>query len=227
MTKQKKGIGHCYLPCCGVKVWYFISLKKPFVFMDKLWHCIQQFGKTGEAYLNQAVFLGEMCLFPNFCHEPRTYEVVCKFVNSVNSQYKSWDSSIGDLFVFAKPSRYCSFDKGCIRTRNVVNLCDFGKYLYPEVGNILDTHYWDELDIYRRAEYFSQDKFEEFINSRFRNEPDFKIFFETIIQRMFHKSNHEITFYSLVNDRNENTAFAPYILIGDSCILTIAKRWVL
>ncbi|MEH2285620.1 MAG: hypothetical protein V7K90_30630 [Nostoc sp.] len=194
--------------------------------MDKLWRCIQQFGKTGEAYFNQAVFLGEMCLFTNFCHEPSTYEVVCKFVDSMNSQYKSWDSSIGDLFVFAKPSRYCSFDKGYIRTRDVVNLCDFGKYLYPEVGNILDTHYWDELDIYRRAEYFSQDKFEKFMNSRFRDEPDLEIFFETIIQRLFPKSNHEITFYSLVNDMNENTAFAPYILIGDSCILTIAKRWV-
>lgn len=100
--------------------------------MDKLWRCIQQFGKTGEAYLNQAVFLGEMCLFPNFCHEPSTYEVVCKFVDSMNSQHKSWDSSTGDLFVFAKPSRYCSFDKGCVRTRDVVNLCDFGKYLYLE-----------------------------------------------------------------------------------------------
>ncbi|MBW4674429.1 MAG: hypothetical protein KME52_10530 [Desmonostoc geniculatum HA4340-LM1] len=110
--------------------------------MDKLWHCIQQFGKTGEAYFNQAVFLGEMCLFPNFCHEPSTYEVVCKFVDSVNSQYKSWDSSIGDFFVFAKPSGYCSFDKGCISTRDVVNLCDFGKYLYPEAGNILNIHYW-------------------------------------------------------------------------------------
>ncbi|MEH1906356.1 MAG: hypothetical protein V7L05_09835 [Nostoc sp.] len=198
--------------------------------MDKLWHCIRQFGKTGEAYFNEAVFLGEMCLFPNFCHEPSTYEVVCKFVNSVNSmnsQYESWDSSGGNLFVFAKPSGYRHFDKGCIRTRNVVNLCDFGKDLYPEVRNILDRHYWDELDIYRRAEYFSQDKFEKFINYKFRNEPDFKIFFETIIQKLFLKSNHEITFYSLVNDMNENTAFAPYILIGDSCILTIAKRWVL
>ncbi len=72
-----------------------------------------------------------MCLFPNFCQEPSTYEVVRKFVDSVNSQYKSWDSSIGDLFVFAKLSGYRSFDKGYIRTRNVVNLCEFGKYLYP------------------------------------------------------------------------------------------------
>lgn len=103
--------------------------------MDKLWHCIDQFGKTGEAYFNEAVFLGEMCLFPNFCHEPSTYKVVHKFVNSINSQDKYWDSSIGDLKVFAKPSGYRSFDKGYIRTHDVVNLCNFGKYLYPEVGH--------------------------------------------------------------------------------------------
>ncbi|MEH2240948.1 hypothetical protein [Nostoc sp.] len=60
--------------------------------MDKLWHCIQQFGRTGEAYFNEAVFLGEMCLFPNFCQEPSTYKVVRKFVDSINSQDKSWDS---------------------------------------------------------------------------------------------------------------------------------------
>lgn len=53
--------------------------------MDKPWHCIQQFGTTGEAYFNQTVFLGEMCLFPNFCHEPSTYKVVRKFVDTVNS----------------------------------------------------------------------------------------------------------------------------------------------
>jgi hypothetical protein len=194
--------------------------------MDKLRHCIDQFGKTGEAYFNEAVFLGEMCLFPNFCQEPSTYKVVRKFVDTINSQDKSWYGSIGDLKVFAKCSGYRSFDKGCIRTRDVVNLCEFGKYLYPEVGNILG-YYWDELDIYRRAECFSQDKFENLINSWFRDQPDFEVFFETIIKRLFLKSNYEITFYSLVNDLNENTAFAPYILIGDRCILTIVKRWVL
>jgi len=195
--------------------------------MSQLWHCIQQFGKTGEAYFNEAVFVGEMCLFPNFCHEPSTYEVVRKFVDRVNTQNLCWDSGRGDLKVFAKCSGYRSFDKGYIRTLDIVNLCNFGKYLYPEVGNILSIHYWDELDIYRRAECFSQDKFEEWINSWLRNEVDFEIFFETIIQRLFPKSNHQITFYSLVNDWNENTAFAPYILIGDSCILTLAERWVL
>nr|MDZ8005229.1 hypothetical protein [Nostoc sp. DedSLP05]MDZ8102507.1 hypothetical protein [Nostoc sp. DedSLP01] len=223
----KNSMGHCLSSLCGVKICYFTSLKNQFLFMDKLCHCIEQFGTTGEAYFNQAVFLGSMCLFPNFCQEPSTYKVVRKFVDTVNSQDKYWDSGIGDLKVFAKPSGYRSFDKGYIRTRDVVNLCEFGKYLYPDIGNILDTNYWDELDIYRRAECLSQDKFENLINFWFRNQLNFEIFLETIIKRLFHKSNYEITFYSLLNDWNENTAFAPYILIGDSCVLTIVKKWVL
>ncbi|RUT03831.1 hypothetical protein DSM106972_047450 [Dulcicalothrix desertica PCC 7102] len=195
--------------------------------MDKLRHCVDQFGKIGEVYFDKAVFLGTMCLFPNFCQEPSTYEVIRNFVDNLNSQYQSWDSGLGDLKVFAKRRGYRSFDKGYIRTRDVVNLCEFGKSLYPEVGNILDTDYWDELAIYRRAECLSQDAFEKWINSYLRNKLNFDAFFDTIIQRLFPNSNHQITFYSLVDDGNSNTAFAPYILIGDSCILTIAQRWVL
>lgn len=128
-------MAYCLSSLCNIKTCYFISLKKRALFIDKLWHCIDQFGRTGEAYFNEAVFLGEMCLFPNFCQEPSTYKVVRKFVDILNSQYdESWDSGIGDLKVFAKRSGYRSFDKSYIRTRDVVNLCEFGKYLYPEVG---------------------------------------------------------------------------------------------
>ncbi len=57
---QKKGVGLCLssLLRCQNVLFYQLKKKRFFLFMDKLWHCIPQFGKTAEAYFNEAIFLG-------------------------------------------------------------------------------------------------------------------------------------------------------------------------
>ncbi|BAY21527.1 hypothetical protein NIES2100_12820 [Calothrix sp. NIES-2100] len=59
--------------------------------MDKLLLCIQQFGEAARLHVDEAILLGEMCLLPNLCHEPATFEVISAFVNSVNQQSISWE----------------------------------------------------------------------------------------------------------------------------------------
>ncbi|MGV0106702.1 hypothetical protein NSTCB13_05534 [Nostoc sp. DSM 114160] len=194
--------------------------------MDKLSLCIRQFGEAARLHLDEAILLGEMCLLPNFCHEPNTYEVISAFVNSVNSRTLYWGrSSMGEITVFAKPINN-SYDKDRISTLYIANLLKFSRRLYPEMEHYSFGKFWDELDVYRHSEFLNQDAFEMWM-SNFGHEPNLEIFLKRIIPKMFGQPNQNISFYCLVNDENENTDFAPYIFIGNSCILTIARRWIL
>ncbi|GAB1537542.1 hypothetical protein NUACC21_01870 [Scytonema sp. NUACC21] len=194
--------------------------------MDKLILCTRQFGKAARLHLDEAILLGEMCLLPNFCHEPATYEVISAFVNSVNHQslYRE-KGGMGGLTVFAKPINH-SYDKDKISTLRIANLLEFSGHLYPEMRDYSFGKYWDELDVYRRSEFLNQETFKTWIGG-FWHAPNFQEFLKIIINKMFGSPNQNISFYCLVNDENENTDFAPYIFIGNSCILTIARRWIL
>jgi len=50
---------------------------------------------------------------------------------------------------------------------------------------------------------------------------------EILNSKLFSSSNRNISMYCITEDNNENTSFAPYFFVGDSCVAIIAKRWIL
>jgi hypothetical protein len=202
--------------------------------------CINQHGEAARAYIDQAVALGEMCLLPNVGFEPELQDVISGLLEQQNPS----ESGVRDIKVFAKSSEFTAFDRSVIELNNVVKLFDFGKQLYPEeiarmeVYDQLDE-YWNESKIYRRAKDIDTTEFRTWINGIFAEDPDedepqspdrrdkVARLVEILSPRLFSDSKRHISMYCTTEDNNENTSFAPYFFIGDSCLVIVAKRWIL
>ena len=48
---------------------------------------------------------------------------------------------------------------------------------------------------------------------------------EVLLQASLPLLGQRIVWYRMVDDNNENCGFAPYIFVGDRCLIVVAKQW--
>lgn len=205
--------------------------------------CIEQHGESARAYVDTAVVLGGMCLLPNFGFDPSVHDVIRDVLQSQNP---SW-SGIRDIKVFAKASRCTEFDKNVIELSKLEEMFNLGKQLYSEEIAEMEVYdqfgdYWTTSDMYRGSKEFDINEFSSWMYEIFLYVPDelydeeaeddhkkSKVdrLIEIVSPRLFSSSKSTISMYCTTEDNNENTSFAPYFFIGDTCVVIIAKRWIL
>jgi hypothetical protein len=217
--------------------------------------CINQHGEAARANIDQAVALGEMCLLLNVGFEPELQEVISGLLEQQNPsesgvcdikvfakspEFTAFDRNVIELNNVVK-----LFDFG--KQLYPEDMAEM------EVYDQLDE-YWNESNIYRLAKDININQFRTWINEIFSENPDeWKLSMHRIIPenpaedepqspdrrdkvvrlveilslRLFSDSNRHISMYCTTEDNNENTSFAPYFFIGDSCLVIVAKRWIL
>ena len=90
---------------------------------------------------------------------------------------------------------------------------------------------WDELDIYRHAEEISQDGFASWMNNQLLVGKPIESWqqeqLEVLLKAIAPLLDQRIILDHMVDDNNHNCDFAPYIFIGDRCLIVVAKQWEL
>jgi hypothetical protein len=109
--------------------------------------------------------------------------------------------------------------------------------VYDQLGG-----YWSASEIYDGAKEFNIGEFSSWMYDIFLYVPDElyddeagddnrKLIVDRLIEivspRLFSGSKATISMYCTTEDNNENTSFAPYFFIGDTCVAIIAKEWIL
>jgi hypothetical protein len=112
--------------------------------------------------------------------------------------------------------------------------------VYDQLGG-----YWSASEIYSGAKEFNISEFSSWMYNIFVYEPDelYELYgyeaeednrklivdrlIEIVSPRLFSGSKATISMYCTTEDNNENTSFAPYFFIGDTCVVIIAKEWIL
>ena len=204
--------------------------------IDKLELCLRQHGKEAQQYAEQAILVGNVCLIQNFAFKPDLLEALDRlFQNGIINDY----AGICDIKIFRLPRHYLGFYKEQISIRGIVSLFEFCLHLYPgEIGTLGQYQYWDELDIYRRAEVIDSVVFSSRIRDMFgyqgypegleEQAEQLEQFIAAIRPELFYSKIDKIMMYCMVNDNDENCSFAPYIFVGrNGCLLVVARKWVL
>ena len=202
--------------------------------MDKLELCIRQYGQSSHRYADWGIIVGDVCLLPEFGFPSVLLETLDGvFKNGLVNEY----ARIRDLKLFAKPRGYCGFDKERISARMLVSMFELCRQFYPQEIRSPLGEYWDELDIYRRAEFLDSVAFSSLIRNMFGYEgyPEgdeeraekVERFISAIRPELFRDASDKIMLYCMVDDGNENCGFAPYIFVGKGCFLVVAQGWEL
>lgn len=120
----------------------------------------------------------------------------------------------------------------------IVSLFELCMQFYPQYIRGKLSEYWDELDIYRRAEFVNSVAFSSRIRNMFgyqeypegdeEQAEQVERFISAIIPELFTDASDKIMLYCMVDDKNENCGFAPYIFVGEGrCFLLVARGWEL
>jgi hypothetical protein len=125
---------------------------------------------------------------------------------------------------------------------------------YPRLADSLQFRdYWEPLDVFRTSRDIAQADFADWLRSLFLTSEHYgdRIDEEayvptetgnfqlqqresTLLQleaelrpKLFLSARTVASAYCLTNAQNENTPYAPYILIGDRCVIVILREWIL
>lgn len=210
--------------------------------------CLEQHGEAARAYIEKATLLTDMCLLPNF-GMPLSLVQHLTTILQIEKQFGEATPGVGfvkDIKIFAKP-QYSKLNLDNIRQADIVELFNWIKELYPQETTYLEIgEFWDVLDIFRRGQKLNQSQFitwfkELFLGDKYyqssniegskillvnRNER-LKQVLKSLLTPIFQADSSIATIYCLADDSNENTAFAPYIIIGDNSLLVVLKEWSL
>lgn len=193
---------------------------------------IQEYGEIAKPYLERAIPLGVICVVENFDISSILQEALTQIMSGRNQSR----FGVVDIKIFAKP-QYGGFEKDKISTRNISSLFNFTTKLYPdETDNFKIDDYWDEIDIFRSAKELNADEFVEWIKEKLsisyskeqwerKQAKNVHIFIKEIIAKLFCAWVQKVSLYCIVDDSNENTGFAPYIIVGGTCLLVIGQKW--
>ena len=198
--------------------------------------CIQQHGETAGFYSSEAIFVRDACLIQNFGLGAN----MKSYLNIITSNRDRRRLGIVDIKFFAKPKSYC-LGKKLIHTLDIPELITFIKDLYPRDMSYFEPGglcCWDESEIYHCIRELNQDELttwlweklsvgywiEEWVTEQCLS---FELFLEGIAPRLFRSKDMKVSLYRFVDDLNANTDFAPYIVMGDTCLLVLAERWEL
>ena len=150
------------------------------------------------------------------------------------------------LHIYDRPEPLGLMPYEHVRVGNIKGLFTAVKNLWPEDTQYLelDDHYWDALTIYRQSKELSRRKFPAFFRGLFMRdetyieqdpEQQFLKLRTRVLNRLipyladhlFNENTPLISMFSLSDDNNENTAFAPYVFYGQQVVVVVGKRWIL
>ena len=182
---------------------------------------VQQHGETAKAYEDDALVIGSCYLIPNFGFPDSMQESL----DSLLAPRKDWTEGIVDIRVFRKPSGYVLFDTDEETTEfELTDLLSFVCSFYPREYPHRDfPEWWTQDHMLNLAETFDSIDFSVWMQNSVGDEEDVDIFLQSLEAFL----GEEIIFYKMEDDGNENCGFAPYIFIGDECLILMARRWEL
>ena len=150
------------------------------------------------------------------------------------------------LYLYDRPESLGLMPYEHVRVGDIKGMFTAVKNLWPEDTQYLelDDHYWDALTIYRQSKELSRRKFPAFFRGLFMRdetyterdpEQQFLTRRTRVLNRLipyladhlFNENTPLISMFSLSDDNNENTAFAPYVFYGQQLVVLVGKKWIL
>ncbi len=150
------------------------------------------------------------------------------------------------LHIYDRPESLGLMPYENVRVGDIKALFTAVKNLWPEDTQYLelDDHYWDALTIYRQSKELSRRRFPAFFRGLFMRdetyterdpEQQFLTRRTRVLNRLipyladhlFNEHTPLISMFSLSDDNNENTAFAPYVFYGQQLVVVVGKKWIL
>lgn len=225
--------------------------------MDKLEVCIAQHGLQAQELIGQAILLRDICLLPNFSFSPPVSETIKELLEMEErfGRPAYGPPFVTSIQLFAKPQIFLPTASN-INQSVIEALFELGLQLCPFLRELYEYEVEKEY-ILVQIQDFTQDRFitwfkKQFLNAEYFCEPvdedmeEYRLTIEgnkclikreeyiefilsEIIPKLFGSNPENKVFFCPMNDgdHNENIAFVPYFVIGQSCLLFLVKEWIL
>ena len=171
--------------------------------------------------MSESIFLDYMCLTPYKLHGMNLSRIVINHEGC---------GGIRDFRVFQTSGRNF-FSKFSVNAHRIRNLVSFIKLLYPYFDRSLRLdEYWDEIDIYKKIREMNVEELILWLEDKTYDLEQFRSFlFQDDSQKDIFRSfmQEKVCLYCLVDDDNENCAYAPYIIFGKNSLLVFVYEWIL
>ncbi|MEH2318756.1 hypothetical protein [Nostoc sp.] len=142
---------------------------------------------------------------------------------------KTWNHGVVDIRVFTKPEDFTLFDGDEETTEiEIIDLLTLCRNLYPDDYDYSYlSEWWTEEDMQGAAEVLEPLDFAIWMQDTFRpdqSEEESLTIWRKSVQPCL---GEKIIFYKMEDDDNSNWGFAPYLFIGDRCLIVVARCWQL
>lgn len=193
------------------------------MFSKELEKLIQQHGEAAKLYENEAVQIGDIYIIPNFGFEP----TIQNALESLVEHRRVWRHGVVDIRVFAKPKDFQLFESDEENTEiEIIDLVQLCLNLYPREYPGLGE-WWNQEDMLEEAEVMEPLDFAIWMEDTFRPHELEEEAFDRWLKSIKPWLGEEIIFYKMEDDSDSNCGFAPYLFVGDRCLLLVVRLWEL
>lgn len=195
------------------------------MFSQDLEKLIQQHGEAARLYENEAIQIGFIYIIPNFGFESTLQTTL----ESLVDHRRSWRHGVVDIRVFAKPKDCKLFDSDEETTEiEIIDLMQLCRSLYPRQYFYRGLpEWWTQEDMLEKAEVMEPIDFAVWMENTFCPDELEEEAFDTWLNSIKPWLGEEIMFYKMEDDDDSNCGFAPYLFVGDRCLILVARRWQL
>ncbi|KAF3889438.1 MULTISPECIES: hypothetical protein [Nostocales] len=186
---------------------------------------IQQHGEAAKAYENEAVQIGYTYIIPNFGFDA----VMQNTLDLLLAPRKDWNHGVVDIRVFTKPHDYIPFDSNEETTEiEIIDFCSLIRNIYPHEYPYYELpEWWTEEDMQAAAEVLDPLDFAIWIQDTFRPDESEEEILDMWLKSVQPYLGEEVLFYKMEDDNNSNCGFAPYLFVGDRCLILVVRCWQL
>lgn len=186
---------------------------------------IQQHGEAAKAYENEAVQIGYTYIIPNFGFDA----VMQNTLDLLLAPRKDWNHGVVDIRVFTKPHDYIPFDSNEETTEiEIIDFCSLIRNIYPHEYPYYELpEWWTEEDMQAAAEVLNPLDFAIWIQDTFRPDESEEEILDMWLKSVQPYLGEEVLFYKMEDDNNSNCGFAPYLFVGDRCLILVVRCWQL
>ncbi|MEH1940809.1 MAG: hypothetical protein V7L01_11395 [Nostoc sp.] len=192
---------------------------------EELKKLIQQHGEAAKSYANEAIQIGDTYIIPNFGFDA----AMQNYLDLLLGGRKTWNHGVVDIRVFTKPEDFRLFDCDEETTEiEIIDLLTLCRNLYPN-----DYHYsqlpewWTEEDMQNAAEVLDPLDFAIWMQDTFCPDESEEEALNIWLKSVQSWLGEGIIFYKMENDDDSNCGFAPYLFMGDRCLILVARCWQL
>lgn len=195
------------------------------MFSQDLEKLIQHHGEAARLYENEAIQIGDIYIIPNFGFAL----TIQTSLESLVDHRRSWNQGVVDIRVFVKPKDCKLFGSDEETTEieyiDLMQLCRGlypCQYFYPGL-----PEWWTQEDMLAASEVMDSLDFAIWMEDKFCPQELEEGAFDTWLKLMKPWLGEEIMFYKMEDDDDSNCGFAPYLFVGDRCLVLVARRWQL